>query len=94
MTSGVKICKTCNRSYYIESGDTICPHCTVPNQPKQSKAIVIWRPAGTPKKDGVYLVTFQRGEVGGCEFVNNEWDNVWGEEIIAWAEMPKGWKNG
>jgi hypothetical protein len=46
-----------------------------------------------PAEDGVYLVTYADGEVGIEEYAEGSFDGYTpGDEIIAWAELPKGCK--
>lgn len=46
-----------------------------------------------PAEDGVYLVTYVSGGVGIEEYADGCFDGYTpGDEIIAWAELPKGCK--
>ena len=46
-----------------------------------------------PAEEGTYLVTYADGEVGLEEYAEGSFDGYTpGDEIIAWAELPKGCK--
>lgn len=92
----IRHCTECHSNYESENGKP-CPVC-YPAGLRQSKETIIWHPGNKPPKPDRYLIT--RNEIPLVSFDDWQCPHTkaagWGffraDTIIAWADMPKGWK--